>query len=178
MSRVPLTPTELDDLLATLHACGSNAPRWQLEPPETCDRGLILNEPEGMRLLIEVPVGTPERLQVTSLFPVSPEGHAYLPYTQAAPAITVARARGMQALATTIVAGSCPSTSCCGRRHRHAIGNIVTPWPVRRPWPPCWLRCLAVSGGRRQGRWASLVWAWRRQPSRDRPPSRWRETSP
>ena len=144
MSTVPLTPTELDDLLATLHACGPDASRWQFEPPETCDRGLILGEPEGMRLLIEIPWGTPERLRVTGLFPVSPEGHAYLPYTQAAPAITVARARGVQALATAIVRRLLPvyqplwqTAQARDRKHRDALARQASVATVLAQVPGC-----------------------------------------
>jgi hypothetical protein len=103
MSTVSLTPTDLDDLLAALHRLCPNAPPWQLEPPAAGDRGLILCGPTGMRILLEVPWRTPERLQVSGLLPVSPEGHPYLPLSQAPPAITVARTRGLPALATAIV---------------------------------------------------------------------------
>jgi hypothetical protein len=144
MSTVPLTPTEQECLLATLHACGPDAPRWQLEPPEAGDRGLILGEPEGMRLLIEVPVVTPERLQVTGLFPVSPEGHAYLPYTQATPAITVARARGMQALTTAIVRRLLPvyqplwqTAQARDRKHRDALARQASVATVLAQVPGC-----------------------------------------
>ena len=147
MSRVLLTPTELDDLLATQHACGPNAPRWQREPSAAGDSGLILGEPEGMRLLIEVPVGTPERLQVTGLVPVSPEGHAYLPLTQMVPAITVARARGMQALATAIVRRLLPAyqpllqtAQARDRKYRDALARQESMATVLAQVPGCTAR--------------------------------------
>jgi hypothetical protein len=62
----------------------------------------MLCGPAGMRILLEVPWRTPERLQVAGLLPVSPAGHPSLPLSQVPPAITVARTRGLPALATAI----------------------------------------------------------------------------
>ena len=103
MSPVPLTPTELDDLLATLHACGPDAPKWQLEPPEASDRSVILCGPGGIRVRIETAWNAPERLRIAGLLPASPEGYPYLPRSPVTPALTVARTRGPRALAAAIL---------------------------------------------------------------------------
>jgi hypothetical protein len=103
MTTCPLTSTELDDLLAILHHRCPDAPQWRLDSPTTGDQGIILCGSAGMLVRIEVPWNTPERLRISGLFPVSPEGQSYLPLSQVAPAITVARTRGLQALATAIL---------------------------------------------------------------------------
>jgi hypothetical protein len=103
MSPVPLTPTELDALLATLHARGPDAPQWQLEPPQAGDRSMILCGPGGIRVLIETAWNTPERLRIAGLLPASPEGYPSLPCSPLTPALTVARTRGPRALASAIL---------------------------------------------------------------------------
>jgi hypothetical protein len=147
MTTVPLTPTELDHLLATLHHLCPAAPPWRHEPPAAGDRGLTLCGPAGMQILLEVPWRTPERLQVSGLLPVSPEGHPYLPLSQAAPAITVAHTRGLPALATAIVRRLLPAyqpllqaAQARERAHRDAMARQETIAALLAQVPGCTLQ--------------------------------------
>lgn len=103
MSRVPLTPTELERLLATLNRRSPDGSRWQREPLEAEDRSLVLCGPGGLRVLIETAWSAPERMRISGMLPASPAGYPYLPRAPMTPAITVARTRGIPALATAIV---------------------------------------------------------------------------
>ncbi len=97
-----LQPGELKELVTILNRLCPDQAGWTIEPSTEDDRRAFLSGPEGIQMIITKIWNTPGRLQVCGLFPSTPDGHSYLPYNQKVPTISVARARGLQAIATAI----------------------------------------------------------------------------
>ena len=97
-----LQPEEIEELAAILNRLCPHQAGWTMEPPTEDDRRAILAGPESMQVLISVMWNAPNRLRMCGLFPTSPDGHSYLPLNQKVPEISVARARGLYAIATAI----------------------------------------------------------------------------
>jgi hypothetical protein len=130
MATCPLTATALDDVLATLNRLYPDDPQWIVESTPAGERGVILCGPTGLRVLIETTWSTPERLRISGLLPTSLEGDFYPPCAPITPTITVARTRGLRALANAILRRLLPTyqprlqeAQARERAHRDAVAR-------------------------------------------------------
>ncbi len=147
MATVPLTPTELEDVLATLHARGPDAPQWSVSrlKPGRAKRDPV--RARWLRVLIETAWSPPERLRISGLLPASLAGDFSPPRAPITPAITVARTRGPRALATAILRRLLPTyqprlqaAQVRERSHRDAVAQQEAVTTLLAQVPGCTAR--------------------------------------